>query len=380
MTHRRFFHFSAISLISFLVACGGGSPDDAPSPPNSAPLPTSVESGFVAARAVIQASHHEAVAGPGESTAPLPVTSAGTITTNEIQHFIGFNRTAEGLYFGLSDATGTHLVDPARVRLACFNSFETGWTVPGFSSRACAPVDVNGYAPLPINATCNRALGTWSVVLDDASVLWFDFESERAWTIDGLPVIRHTAADDPLRGLIEYGAGGRQQAFVTAVPDGSGGANLTINFGSNCQGGFGLDNQLTNLMPAENTYFKYLWNSPKAGAGGGEGWGLVQVGDRAPSVHEAYAEYDPAAGSYSVTFTGLSCSDRGNITVYRGTGPATEVVWEAGVDARGESGFGIGWFAVQRDPNELQLWVARDPVTFDRENYQIVWNLPGCTE
>ena len=90
---------------------------------------------------------------------------------NEIQHFVGWNTSPGGKYFCLSDATGTHLVDPAQVAKVCFNSFETGGTVPGHDSRACSPVDANGYAPLPINATCNRAVGTYSVVLTDGTVL-----------------------------------------------------------------------------------------------------------------------------------------------------------------------------------------------------------------
>lgn len=378
-------------LVSFpfaalLAACGGGG-DGSPAtsavtPSISVAPPATGNSGISApdARMRIMAAAQTASApAPDATTELLPVTSAGTIVLNEVQHFIGFVRTPGGKYFGLSDASGTHLVDPARVKLVCFNSFETGWAVDGRTSRACSPIDETGYAPLPINATCNRALGAWSAILDDGTVLWFDFESERAWKIEGLPVVRHATANDPLRGLIEYGAGGRQQPYATAASDGNGGANLTINFGSNCQGGFGLDNKLTNLMPAIDTYFKYVWNSPKASASGGHGWGVVQVGDRAPSVREAYAEYDAATGSYSVTFKGLACADRGNITVYKGVGPTDAVVWDPGVDAKGDTGFGIGWFAIQRDPTELQLWVAKDPVSFDREKYQIVWSLPGCT-
>lgn len=366
----------------FLAACGGGGGSDPHTttsplvaPPDSA---TSLSAAPERARKMAIAAAVAASAPAPDADEVLPVTPGANVVINEIQMFLGLNKTPGGKFFGLSDQSGTHLVDPATVKEACFNSFETGWTVPGHTSRACAPVaPETGYAELPINATCNRALGTWSVVLNDGTVLWADTEGERAWTTEGLPVIRHTGTDDPLRGLIEYGAGGRQQPFATSTAVKDGKVELTVNFGSNCLGGFGLDEKLTNLMPAEKTYFKFGWNSPKAGADGGEGWGIVPVGDRMPSVVESYAEYDTEAGSYTLTFKGLACGDRGNITVYQGTGETPEtVVWDPGVDAKGVIGFGAGWFAIQRDPDELQLWVAKAPVSFDRDKYQIV--LPGC--
>lgn len=376
----RLYHsFALAPFVAVLIACGGGGGSDSSpiTPPLAAPpdsatsLSAAPEKARKTALAAAQAASTPA---PGAEGEVLPVTAGGNIVITEIQHYLGFNKTSDGKYYGLSDVSGTHLVDPTAVEMACFSSFETGWTVPGHSSRACAPVDpATGYAELPINSTCNRALGTWSVVLKDGTVLWADTEGERTWTTEGLPVIRHTASDDPLRGLIEYGVGGRQQPFVTSTAVKDGTVDLIVNFGSNCLGGFGLDEQLTNLMPVDKTYFKFGWNSPKAGADGGEGWGIIPVGDRMPSVIESYAEYDAKLGSYTLTFKGLPAGDHGNITVYRGTGETPEtVIWDPGKDAKGVIGFGIGWFAIQRDPNELQLWQAKEPVTFDREQYQIV--------
>lgn len=377
--------FFITPTVAVLVACGGGGGGDDSSPagplaghePNSA---TGLSDAPERARKLALDAATVASSDPAPSSTDemLPVTPGANVVINEIQMFLGFNKTPGGKFYGLSNSTGTKLVDPATVKEVCFNSFETGWTVPGHGSRACAPVNPeNGYAELPINSTCNRALGTWSVILKDGTVLWADTEGERAWTTEGLPVIRHTAVGDPLRGLIEYGTGGRQQPFITSTAVRDGKVDLTVNFGSNCLGGFGLDEKLTNLMPVDKTYFKFGWNSPKAGAGGGEGWGIVQVGDRMPSVIESYAEYNAALGSYTLTFKGLSCGDRGNITVIKGTGETPETaVWDPGKDAKGDVGFGIGWFAVQRNPDELQLWLAKPPVTFDREKYQIV--LPAC--
>jgi len=310
---------------------------------------------------------------------------------NEIQHFIGLNKTDAGKYFGLSNEAGTRLIDPTMVKKTCYNSFETGWNVGGRTSRACAPVDAaTGYAELPQNATCNRSLGTWSVVLkgplkagkdgshwddwEDGDILWADHESERKWVVEGLPVVYHAAVGDPLRGLIEYGAGGRRQPTISSVVVG-GKLDVTIDFGSNCLGGFGYEDstgqgQLTDLMPTTDTYFKFLYQSDE------EGWGIVQVGDRQPSRKEAYPMYDTVTGSYKATFSGVKCATRGQITVYRGVGPADSVTWAPGVDHRGEIGYGAGWFAIQRDPTGLQLWEAVAPVVFDRTLYQFV--LTAC--
>ncbi|MFZ1626175.1 MAG: hypothetical protein WAT81_00035 [Candidatus Moraniibacteriota bacterium] len=295
---------------------------------------------------------------------------------NEVQHFIGLNKTPSGKYFGLSNESGTQLVDPATVDKACFNSFETGWEFDGKTSRACAPVDpTTGYAELPINTTCNKAVGTWSVILKDKTVLWSDNKGDRMWETEGLPAIRHPDPTDPLYGLLEYGVGGRKQPTASAMVVGSK-VDLTINFGSNCLGGFGYEDSagkghLTNLMPAPNTYYKFLYNSNE------KGWGLVQVGETKPSTTEAYAEYDLVTGSYSTTFKGLTCGDRAQIIVYKGVGPTPDkVVWEHKPNKTGTMAEGAGWFAIQKNPTELQLWVAQTPLTFDRDEYQFV--LPPC--
>lgn len=380
----------AVSTALTLAACGGGGDSGgtsaAPPPTQTTPIPpvvsnpppTASGSDLTAPEARSRIMAAAAAAGtpaPG-TTEPLPIRPGARVTTTDIQHFIALEKTDTGKYFGMSNASGTQLVDPASVQKICFNSFETGWAVGGRTPRACAPIDpATGYGEVPANSTCNRAVGTWSIHLVDGTILWSDTMGDRQWAVDGLPVIRHTDPTDPLYGLVEYGVGGRKQPTISSAVNNSK-VDVTVDFGSNCLGGFGYQDAaeqgyLVDFMPVANTYWKFLWNSDE------EGWGIVQVGDRRPSTKEAYPVYDAVSASYKVTFTGIKCATRGQITAYRGTGPTDSVVWDSGLDYRGEIGYGAGWFAIQRNPAELQLWVAQAPVVFERDLYQIV--LTACT-
>jgi hypothetical protein len=331
---------------------------------------------------------------PAAGTAePLPLTAGASVFTNEIQHFVTLHKTASGKYFGLSDGTGTHLVDPTAVKKVCYNSSQTGWNLDGRLSRACAPVDpTTGYTELPQHATCNRSrAGTWSVIQkgalkpgkdgshwddwEDGNILWSDHESERRWNLDGLPVVRHVGVGNLLRGLVDYGVGElRPSTIGSAVVNGE--IDVTADFGSNCLGGFGYKGAdgrgyLVNFMPEPNVWWKFLWNSTE------EGWGLIRVGDTAPSTLEGQLTYDTSSGSYKLVFKGIKCATRGQITVYRGVGPTPETaVWSPGI-VTSTMAEGEGWFAIQRDPNELQLWLPLAPVVFERDLYQIV--LPACS-
>lgn len=381
----------AVSTALFLAACGGGGGGDSggtttppptqttPPPVVSNPPPTASGSGLTAPEArsrIMAAAAAASTPAPG-TTEPLPIRPGARVTTTDIQHFIALEKTDTGKYFGMSNGAGTQLVDPASVEKICYNSFETGWAVNGLIPRACAPIDpATGYGELPAKSTCNKAIGTWSIHLLDGTILWSDNIGDRKWTVDGLPVIRHEDPTDPLYGLVEYGVGGRRQPTVSGVIVG-GKVDVTIDFGSNCLGGFGYEvasgqGRLVDFMPmADNVYWKFLVQSDD------EGWGIVQVGDRRPSTKEAYPVYDPVSASYKVTFTGLKCATRIQFTAYKGTGPADNVVWDPGVDYLGAIGFGAGWFAVQRNPNELQLWVAQAPLVMERDFYQVV--LPACS-
>lgn len=367
--------FFLTPFAAILIACGGGGGGSAdPAPPNASTPPpsTSAEvSGTDHSSRVRIAALGDPVPAPG-TTAALPVVSAGEIIINEIAMYVTFARLPDGRVYGLSDAAGTYLIAPADIERVCANSNQIGWDVPGYTSRSCGVPDENGY--LQLSRTCNKDLVAWNVHLTDGRILWFDHTSERRWVRTGLS---STLRSD---GLIEYGnyTPATVSANVGATVGGQPTADVTINFQNNCMGGFGKDNALTDLDPS--LPIKYVWNSNRAGANYTSGWGLLPIDDRAVSIREAYAGYDEATGSYFVTFTGLACADRGNITVYKGTGPADAVVWDVGTD-----GFGAGWFVIQNASDPIQFWRPAAPLpsgvtlSFDRLTYQIDFRVPGCT-
>lgn len=364
-------------LALFLAACGGGGGDADPAPPtNTAPPPSTAAGDYASAqRATIQAvgAATAAAATPAAgATTPLPVTSAGEIQIDGFAQYVTLFKTTDGRYYGLSDAGGSYLVDPAIVTQVCFNSSQVGWNVPGYTSRSCAPLNADGYAELPM--TCNKDIGTWNLDTSDGRKLWFDHTSERKFVRRGITSTVQT------NGLVTYG--GYQPATVgIKAGTAAGTVDVTYDWKNNCMGGFGKNGLLTDLNPNNaDARIKFVWNSNKAGANNTPGWGLVAIGDRAVSTKEAYASFDAAAGSYSVTFTGLACSDRGNITVYKGTGPADNVTWDFATD-----GFGAGWGIIQVASDPFQFWSIASglptgmSLSFDRTQFQLVWSRSGCT-
>ncbi len=364
-------------LAVLLAACGGGGgdADPAPSTGTTSPPPTSAGSDYTAGRrATIQAvgDATAAAATPAAgTTTPLPVTSAGEIQIDGNAQYVTLYKTASGQFYGLSDAGGSYLVDPSVVTQVCFNSSQVGWNVPGYTSRSCAPLDVNGFATLP--KTCNKDIGTWNLDTTDGRKLWFDHTSERRFVRRGITSTVQT------NGLVSYG--GYAPATVSARPGTAAGTvDITYDWKNNCMGGFGKNGLLTDLDPNDpDARIKFVWNSNKAGSNNTPGWGLLPIGDRAVSTKEAYASFDAAAGNYSVTFTGLTCNDRGNITAYKGTGPADNVTWDVATD-----GFGAGWGIIQNASDPFQFWsiAAGLPtgmsLSFDRTQFQLVWSRTGC--
>lgn len=398
--------FLAVSTVLFLLAaCGGGGGDPSSSPPTqgvpppatSTPSPSTSGSGLSAAdvRSKIKAAAVSALA----AAVALPDAPPMQVTANEVQQFIGLNM-IDGQFHHFFGGTHTSgFINPGDVQKLCYNSFETGWEVGKNHSRACASVAVQtnevgeqyGYVELPQFATCNRARGVWNMILKDGTAVWPDTVTKNKVAFNGLPITYHTDPADPLYGLVDYGQGGHIQPTISAASDGQGGANLTLHFGSNCLGGFGQDDALADLRwTADNmTTFRFRYNCDTCGANGQSGWGAIQVLNtdgtvkRDPSEKVSYdIEYNAVVGEYTLTFKNLSCSMRGNITAEIGRladpSDPNSVVWDPGVDAKGEVGYGKGWFAIQKDPNELQLWVPTAGVTFDRTNYQIVIDPSIC--
>ncbi len=366
------------AIVATLVACGGGGSDPQPIPSTVAEPSTSSEVNDPSERArILAVSAVPTVPVTGVALTALPIVSAGEIIIDGGQQFVTFMKTAAGQYYGVSDALGTYLVDPADVKQICVNSSQIGWNVPGFTSRSCSPLDANGFATLP--RTCNKDLVAYNLDTFSGKKLWFDHVSERKFVRKGI------ASTVQPNGLIAYG--GYVPATVSLkAGTAAGTADLTYSWNNNCMGGFGKAGKLTDLNPnldpadPDFRYIAFLWNSNKVG------WGMVPIGNRVPSSKLAFASFDAATNGYSVTWTGLACNDRGNITVYKGTGPANAVVYDPGKDATNVvDGFGEGWGIVQKATDLFQFWSIAPglptgvSLTFDRVKFQTVWTIAGCT-
>jgi hypothetical protein len=376
--------YALYALFSFiLVACGGGGGPDGSGPPPAQQPPPPVPNSNSAADPMPKAALdmvRAAATTAATATTPLPIVSAGEIQIDGAQQFVTLVpfTAADGkkYYYGLSDQLGTYLVDPADVKQVCYNSSQVGWNVPGFTSRSCAPLDANGFVSLP--RTCNKDIGTWNLDTLSGKKLWFDFTSQRAFVRKGI-----ASAVQP-NGLVSYG--GFQPAQISAKPGTTPNTvDLKLEFKNNCMGGFGLDGKLTDLNPNLDPsdpnfrFVAFLWNSNKAG------WGIVPVADRVPSTKLAFASFDVNSNGYEVEFKGLACNDFGNVTVYKGTGTSDNVTYDPGTDAKGQVGFGAGWFIIQNAADPFQFWSISGglptgmSLSFDRTKFTINWSLAGCT-
>jgi hypothetical protein len=333
-----------------------------------------------------------AVAAPSEgpSAPTLPTTSAGKVTATPANQTVHLNRTTEGKYFGGSDARGTYLMDPADVDKICASSAQVGYAfLPGQSSRACATVDVTTDT-VTLPKTCSRdgMLYTWH--MKDGSVRWFDWSSERKFTIP---------TDSMLPGVVQPNGAhvvwnGYTGATVKVVKSGPGKASVTVDFGSNCVGSFGqMDNatgtsgHLVDMsVVIGKTWLRFMHHSDKSGANGGSGWGSepwIDVTNGytvAPSVVDGYLNFNETTGNYFVTIQNVPCGSAGNITAYRGTVQADGTVpydaGTSGTDDPKKRPFGLGWLPIQSDPTEAQLYpLIPDPsvtATYDRTNFSLV--------
>lgn len=284
----------------------------------------------------------------GAGTVPgTSLHSAGTILIEDSSHSIQFNLDT-GKYYGLADKDGSYDVDPSNIEKVCFNSNRRGWTD---KSVSCAPVDANHRVTLP--KSCNNDQGTWSVKLRDGRWLWFDLTSDEAFSRKGF------SSTLLPNGLVSYGVTGYQSSQVTVAA----GGKLRIDFGSNCLTGFGKPLEVEDLL--------FVWNSDKSGAGGQSGWGLNSI---TGSIKQGYLDWNPEKNAFFVEFTGLACSDHGNITVYKKlSGTGTAVVWDAGSD-----GFGYAWFAIPPKGEVNPVWQVGPGVTWDQDKWLVNYSIPGC--
>lgn len=388
-----------------LVACGGGGSSVSTTNPSQTGLVGSTNG---AGSAVVPSNPKMVILSAGsaeygglktiqtvnvvaaDSSVTLPTTSAGTVSATPVNQVVHLNRTPGGFYYGGSDAGGTYLIDPAQIDKICASSFQVGYSfLLGQHSRACAAPNLTSDT-VSLPGTCSRDSVLYTFHMKDGSIYWFDWTSERKFTI---------AADSTLPGAVAADGGHINWnsfvgATIKAVKTGSGKASVTIDFGSNCLGSFGqMDDpqgksgHLVEIsVPTDGSaWFMFLWNSDKAGINGGSGWGSKPWVDAtnnytvSPSVVNAYLGFDKASGNYFVTIPNVPCNDAGNITVYHGTKQVDgSYVYDSGTTGSDPLGrpFGLGWLPIQSNASEAQLYtLLQDPsvtTTLDRQKFQIV--------
>lgn len=197
---------------------------------------------------------------------------------------------------------------------------------------------------------------------------WFNTTDAKGWRFSGLGAKASACG-------IEYGD--FKPAKISAVRETDGTATLVWDFGSDFFAGFfGRDGQSVRLEVGK--VYAFALNGERQGKGYGAGWGLgdnrkTSAGDKIePSIRMAWLE--PVDGRLVLKFKGLACSDKVNVTVYAGTGPANNVVYDFASD-----GFGIGWAGLPyRDG--VSLWTAGDGISFDRDKGQVQYAVPFCTQ
>lgn len=203
---------------------------------------------------------------------------------------------------------------------------------------------------------------------------WFDPADPRGWQVSGSNAKLVSCGDG--KG-IEYGAHGYTPAKVYVKYEADKSASLVWDFGSDVLGGFGKA-----VFDTAHIYM-FAWNGKHAGADGNSGWGLgtgrlTPAGDPiAPSTRKAWLEFKD--GRYTVTFRNMTCTDKGTVTVYGGSGPKDSVVYDYGSD-----GYGMAWVGLPSIDSKTgqvtgSFWTAGDGVIFDPATSQLSYGAPFCT-
>lgn len=410
-TLKTVFGLALVAGSLFIAGCGGGGGDSSHSVPaaaqptpvvNPAPGPTETPPAPAPIKLALGTKSfggqqvvtiQNAVAAPTSEvpvTSMLPTTSAGEVRATPVNQVVFLNKTAEGKYFGGSDAGGTYLMDPAQVEKVCASSAQVGYAfLPGQSSRACATPDLTtDTVTLPKTCSRDSVLYTWH--MKDGSVRWFDWTSERKFMIP---------SDSVLPGVVQADGAhvvwnGYTGASVKVVKSSAGKASITIDFGSNCVGAFGqmddatgMSGHLVDMSVVDgSTWLQFLFHSDKSGANGGDGWGSEPWVETAsgytvqPSIVGGYLDFNVSTGNYFVTIPDVLCGSAGNITAYRGTKQSDgSYLYDPGTTGSDDPlnrPFGLGWLPIQADPTEPQLYPlipdSSVTATYDRTNFSLV--------
>lgn len=272
----------------------------------------------------------------GGDSSKSAVTTAGVINIGNDVHIITPYYDAEGnvthlVYAGESgnfrapgpSAYGaqTTKVPQSQVYLACFISARAGYTEAIGSgiflfreaghefgsgdvhvakktshSRACGEVGADG--TIRVTGVDNNDQGAWVFFANPTAAQFkLDTSAVGGWQRAG------DLTSKVVDGFVEYGKHGYQPPSIDFQK-----GELRIDFGSNRLSGF---NSLDGLF--EPGDLEFVFSSDK------EGYGRN-------STRRGSLVWDALAEKYSVTIEGLTCGDRGNVTVFKKVGNTT--IWQ----------------------------------------------------
>ena len=278
MPSYRVFTLAVFVAAVFASTCGGGGgtsvvppvPPTVPAPVPAVPKPPVVPP--------VPPTVPAPVPAPAPSPAVPPARSAGLVTIRGNVHAIASNLLAGKLTQLYLDGN-QYGVLPSEVNRVLFLSDRRGWDKDGLAFGVVSPT-----GDVQINNTCNNDRGQWAVLTNGGAIVWFSADPAKGWVRDGVP--------SKLVGeLVEYGAHGYQPAKLVY-----GASTLTIDFGSDCLGGFS-----PSLV---GTGYTFVWNSDI------DGWGVA-------SKKRATPVWDATLLKWTVSMAGITCGQRGTLSVFK---------------------------------------------------------------
>lgn len=269
------------------------------------------------------------------------------------------------LMWGLGADNKGFEVPVAEMDEVCLRSNRLGnWAKRG--APGCSKPEANG--TLRVSSIANNDRCAQFVAWTKAGKeLYLDINSVTAYKVAGLNA-KVTACG------VEYGKSGFRPNTISAVREPDGTASMVLDFGSNYLGGFYAPDGKSVYLDPTKQLLVFVLHGSKAGQGYGPGWGIGTNKDAAgniipPSIRWGWLEYKE--DRFVVTIKNVACSDKGNVTVHAGSGPANNVVYEPG-----PKGFGLGW----ADLGALSVFKAGPGVIVDTVNYQVSQEVPFCVQ
>lgn len=220
-------------------------------------------------------------------------------------------------YFGATDGKEYKPAVSDIKKLCWYSNRRGGWYNPVTKQLPAGCTDPLPDGTLAFTGMCSNDSGQVAVWTKSDVELWPDFKNPRGWKLAG-------DLEPKLVGdFIQYG---NYRPSVVSYDKTSG--SLTIDFGSDCLGGFSA--------PLVAGHMEFIWSSDK------DGWERT-------STKRGYLLFDPETKRHHTRIEGVSCGQRGQVALYLPKVVEGDKVkeWETAPHA---------WFAVPQADNANPFW------------------------